>query len=92
MQTVKKIFDGGSTVIGIIEGEWVAKISSCIRLHVEVVTLTKNLAATQLSTVFTLKSYLELTLNLFVKRLEKFQPKAIRKNIHLLLILMESFS
>ena len=66
MQKVKEQLDGLPAVFGVIEGEWVAKVSSCIRLRIEVVTLAKNLTTAQLYAVFALKCYLEFILNLLV--------------------------
>ena len=92
MQTVKKIFDRSFTVIGVSESKWISKISSCIRLHVEVVAMGNNLTTAQLGTIFALKSNLQFFL-IFVyngNHVLKLEIKC-RKRPYLLLILVESF-
>ena len=62
MYSIQEKFDSRPTVIGVIEGEWIAKISSCIRLHVEIVAVSNNLSTAQLSAIFALKSNLQFFL------------------------------
>ena len=63
MYRVQEKLYGRPTVIGVIEGQWVSKVCSCVHLHIEIVTQAQNPSTAQLGTVFALESDFQIFLN-----------------------------